>query len=380
MTIVYILTLLLLTAYGLLIAYYHRSFLRIPDAAGLASEYVPVTTITILVPARNEATNIAACLDSLLAQHYPQALWQCIVIDDHSDDDTAAIVTRYAGQNIRLVSLKEQLNLPVTNAYKKKAIETGVRLATGELIITTDADCIAGPNWLQSFAQRYESSAPVCIAAPVAISPAKTPLAIFEVLDFVSLQGITAAAVHHHMHAMGNGANLAYTKKSFLAVDGFAGIDSIASGDDMLLMHKLALRFPKQLSYLKNRSAIVSTKPAATIKTFLQQRIRWASKARFYTDKSVFKVLLLVYTMNILLLIVLANAFFSLQGLYWALLFLVVKTGIEWPFMHSVASFFGQKYLMKFFPLFQPLHILYTVVAGSFGQFGRYTWKGRKLH
>jgi poly-beta-1,6-N-acetyl-D-glucosamine synthase len=380
MTIVYILTLLLLSAYGLLIGYYHRSFLRVPEAENPPPDYVPVTTITVLVPARNEETNIAACLDSLLAQHYPGALWQCIVIDDHSEDSTAAIATRYANQNIRLVSLKEQLNLAVTNAYKKKAIETGVQLATGELIITTDADCIAAPNWLRSFAQRYEAALSVCIAAPVMISPSNSPLAIFQSLDFLSLQGITAAAVHHNMHAMGNGANLAYTKKSFLAVDGFAGIDSIASGDDMLLMHKLALRFPQQLSYLKNRSAIVSTKSAPNIKTFLQQRIRWASKARFYTDKSVFKVLLLVYAMNILLLTILTNAFFSLQGLYWALLFLAIKTGIEWPFMHSVSAFFRQKYLMKFFPVFQPLHIFYTVIAGSFGQFGRYTWKGRKLH
>jgi cellulose synthase/poly-beta-1,6-N-acetylglucosamine synthase-like glycosyltransferase len=380
MTIVYILTLLMLTAYGLLIGYYHRSFLRVPEAAGIAPDYVPVTTITVLVPARNEEKNIAACLESLLAQQYPPQLWQCIVIDDHSEDSTAAIAARYAHQNIRLVSLKEQLNLPVTNAFKKKAIETGVQLATGELIITTDADCIAGPNWLQSFAQRYETSAPVCIAAPVSISPAKTPLAIFQSLDFLSLQGITAAAVHHNLHSMANGANLAYTKKSFLAVDGFAGIDSIASGDDMLLMHKLTLRFPQQLGYLKNRSAIVTTNPAPGIRDFLQQRIRWASKARFYTDKSVFKVLLLVYAMNMLLLAVLVNAFFSLTGFYWALLFLVIKTGLEWPFMHSVSGFFGQQYLMKFFPLFQPLHIFYTVVAGSFGQVGSYTWKGRKLH
>ena len=68
---------------------------------------------------------------------------------------------------------------------------------------------------------------------------------IFQSLDFLSLQGITAASVFSRFHTMCNGANLAYEKKAFEEVSGFAGIDQIASGDDMLLMHKIYLQTRK---------------------------------------------------------------------------------------------------------------------------------------
>ncbi len=59
-------------------------------------------------------------------------------------------------------------------------------------------------------------------------------------MDFMVLQGITGASVYKKIHSMCNGANLAYERKLFYEVDGFTGIDHIASGDDMLLMHKIA--------------------------------------------------------------------------------------------------------------------------------------------
>jgi len=57
----------------------------------------------------------------------------------------------------------------------------------------------------------------------------------------------------------------------------------------------------------------------------------------------------------------------------------VVKTIIEFPFVHSVAVYFGKQSMMKYFFIFQPLHIAYTVISGLFGQFGKYEWKGRRL-
>ena len=67
-------------------------------------------------------------------------------------------------------------------------------------------------------------------------------------MDFMVLQGITGAAVYKKKMSMCNGANLAYEKKAFYEVNGFAGIDHIASGDDMLLMHKIWKQYPGQSS------------------------------------------------------------------------------------------------------------------------------------
>ncbi|MCH5689775.1 hypothetical protein LWM68_39450 [Niabella sp. W65] len=83
------------------------------------------------------------------------------------------------------------------------------------------------------------------------------------------MQGITGASVAGKKHNMCNGANLAYKREVFYEVDGFKGIDNIASGDDMLLMHKIWKRYPNQIGYLKAKEAIVETEAAPTWKAFL---------------------------------------------------------------------------------------------------------------
>ncbi|MEI9955738.1 MAG: glycosyltransferase family 2 protein [Ferruginibacter sp.] len=275
------------------------------------------------------------------------------------------------------------------NSYKKKAIEIAIQQSSGELIITTDADCIAPKNWLQTIATFYQEKKPSFIVMPVAINCSNKFIEIFQALDFMTLQGITGASVHKKFHSMCNGANLAYTKKAFNTVNGFAGIDNIASGDDMLLMHKIFKQDANAVLFLKSKEVIVQTQPVHTIKEFFNQRIRWASKADKYDDKRIFGVLVLVYFFNVLLLALpfaallkniqylMLNAQCSRLELW--LFLLLIKTIIELIFLYPVANFFGKKKLLWWFPLMQPFHILYTVIAGWLGKFGSYKWKGRSV-
>ncbi len=128
-------------------------------------------------------------------------------------------------------------------------------------------------------------------------------LTLFQSLDFITLQGITAASVYKRFHSMCNGANLAYEKSAFIEVNGFEGIDSIPTGDDMLLMHKIYMRYPEQVFYLKSKEAIVQTEPEYSWKSFFNQRIRWASKADRYQDRRIIAVLALVYAVNVCFLV-----------------------------------------------------------------------------
>lgn len=178
---------------------------------------------------------------------------------------------------------------------------------------------------------------------------------------------------------MCNGANLAYERKAFYEVDGFSGIDTIASGDDMLLMNKIAKRFPDQYFYLLSKEAIVTTSAAKTWKDFFSQRIRWASKATHYNDMKIFSALFLVYFFNLILFILLIAGFWipylwmGLAGL------LIAKTIIELIFIYPVAKFYNKTKLLNLFIVFQPVHILYTVIAGWLGRFSYFEWKGRKV-
>lgn len=380
MIFVYITALVLLAAYALLLQYYFRSWKDMPaEPAQPALTSSPHTRVSIIVPARNEERDIASCIQSILQQRYPSSLMECIIVDDHSEDNTARIVKQFDSPILHLISLHDQGISPSTNSYKKKALEAGIAGAGGELIITTDADCTMEQDWLNHMVAHYEKTGDQFIAAPVKIKHRGGWLSIFQVLDFTSLQGITAASVHRGFHSMCNGANLAYTKNAFYTVEGFRDIDRKASGDDMLLMHKIARKFPGKVGYLKNKAVVVTTNPQPTLRAFFQQRIRWASKAQDYKDKNVFRVLLLVYTMNLLLLTILIAGFFSIDQAMIAVGFLLLKVLVEWRFMYSVSSFYQQQNLMVWFPLFQPIHILYTVIAGSFGQFGQYEWKGRRV-
>ena len=404
--------LILFGLYFLLIIYYWQSWLSIPNfklilnvAEGQTPNLKPAyrtgrpqTKITIIIPARNEESNIAACLDSVCNQSYPKDLYEVLVVDDHSTDNTAAIARKYGSQNLALITLKDIMGDGEINSYKKKAIEAAIQRSTGELIVTTDADCIVPQNWLQTIASFYEEHQPQFLAMPVAFLPSPPVggegpgvrfIKIFQTLDFMTLQGITGASVYKKIHSMCNGANLAYTKKAFEAVGGFSGIDTIASGDDMLLMHKIYRRYPDRVMFLRSKEVIVQTEPVRSVGEFFNQRIRWASKANKYDDKRIFWVLLLVYLVNALLLTLpvisvfnniqypIFNVQCSMFGVW--LLLLAAKTITELVFLYPVAKFFSKQKLLWLFPLMQPFHIIYTVIAGWLGTFGRYTWKERSV-
>jgi cellulose synthase/poly-beta-1,6-N-acetylglucosamine synthase-like glycosyltransferase len=366
--------------YGLLIIQYMRWFSVLPlfDAP---SDLIPNTKFSIIIPARNEANNIDRFLPTILEQDFPNDLYDVTVINDHSTDDTAQRVQilqkKYS--NLHLIELSEHLDGQATNAYKKKAIEIAIAQSKGNWIITTDADCLADKEWLLQYDAYIQVNQPVLVAAPVMFFNTGSFLSIFQVLDFMSLQGITAAAVSAGSHAMCNGANLAYLKSAFYEVGQFKGIDHIASGDDMLLMQKMKQRFPGKLGYLFNKKSIIQTDAMPNWRSFLNQRIRWASKADSYQDKRIFLVLLLVYLLNVSLLLIGVFAFFVENGAYHLVLLLFTKTLVELSFMLPVSRFFGLRKTINWFPLMQPFHIVYTVVAGWLGKFGSYQWKGRKL-
>jgi len=380
-----IISIVLFTSYAVLIIFYAISWRSIPAFVEQKNKVETVMPfLSIIIPARNERLYIKACLAALQLQTYPKHLYEVIVVDDHSEDDTAAIVKNYPASNVQLISLKDFVESNAINSYKKKAIEVALLQAKGELIITTDADCTMPTEWLQTIAAFYKQTNAALIVMPVVFinnnrSFGEKLLSIFQSLDFMVLQGITGASVYKKAHSMCNGANLAYTKAAFIAVNGFKGIDAIASGDDMLLMHKIFSRYPDAVKFLSSQKVIVQTQPANSLKAFFNQRIRWASKADKYDDKRITAVLALVYFFNVWILVLLLAAAFNGSLALLFLLLIIAKTLLELVLLYPIADFFSNKKLLPYFPMAQPFHICYTVIAGWLGKFGTYQWKGRKV-
>ena len=364
-------TVLFLVVYAILIFYYRKAWKNLNDYEGTEAAN---RFISVIVPVRNEEKTISALLKALAKQTYRRERFEIIVVDDYSTDATSNIVKAFPMPNLVLI----RPGAAAESSSKKKAIEAGIKFATGELIVTTDADCLPPSNWLETINSFYVATDARFIAAPVKFSHDSSFLQLFQSLDFLTLQGITAATVATDFHTMCNGANLAYTKVAFEEVKGFEGIDRVASGDDMLLMHKIRKHYQGKVSYLKSKDAIVTSQPMLSWRDFFLQRKRWASKTLVYDDYRIIAVLAFVYLFNCLCVALIIAAI--LNPFYWwgVLAYWIVKTLVELPFVSAVAKFYDEQSLVKYLFPFQPFHIFYTVFVGLISQFGKYEWKGRK--
>lgn len=383
----YIIICLLLTAlYLLLIGTYVFGWTTMPIWNSKKREKNFKTSVCILIPARNEEEHIIDCLRAILEQRYPSELLEIIVIDDFSTDKTVDLVEYLEErvENLQLLKLKdlvteeERNNL---NSFKKKALELAIARTQQELIITTDADCVMNPLWLQTMVEFYETeNRPQLIAAPVSYKDEQNFVQKFQSLDFMGMMVSTGASVNLGIADMSNGANMAYTRAAFEAVNGFEGIDHIASGDDMLLMTKIAQKFPNQIRFLKNLDATVYTYAQPNWSSFVQQRLRWASKSAQYKDKRITFFLAAVYLFNISIAVnLIIGIFGSIAFLKLVALQFVLKSIFDFVYLRTACRFFNRSELLSVFLPSQLIHILYIIVIGIWSQFGKFEWKGRQV-
>ncbi|GAB3812765.1 glycosyltransferase [Pontibacter rugosus] len=350
---------------------------KLPETS-VPSTFMPSTKISVIIPVRNEYERIIKLLSDVEHQKYPQHLLEVLVIDDHSDDGTLEQVQ----QHVRTSQLSYKvlkLNDYVKEGGKKAAVQVGVGEAQGTLLVLTDGDCRVEPEWLREYAHLFETEQPYFISGPVCFDPTPTHFERMQLVEFASLIGVGGASIAMNSPNMCNGANLAYTKDVFQQVNGFAGNENIASGDDEFLLHKVDKAFPGRVKFLKNNKAIVYTLARKTLTSFVQQRVRWASKWKSYQSLQVQLVALCAFMVNFLLFLALPLVLWGSLALKAFLFAYLIKFGIDLLFLNSILSFMGKKrYLLYILPL-QLVYIPYVVFTAIYGLFGRYSWKGRTI-
>ncbi len=361
--------------YVLLFVFLIKGWLGIKQSFGVIKTAYQ-TKVTVLIAARNEEAGIHKTIEDILAQQYPEELLEIIIADDHSTDRTAEIILSYANRGVKLLQLKDQQ----LNSYKKKAISEAIKLSSGDLMVATDADCRMGPHWLQSIVARFESSDVLMLSSPVAFFEEKNLFEQMQTLEFSAFIGLGAATIGNKKASTCNGANLAYKKSIFNEVGGFKGIDDLASGDDELLLQKIAARYPNSIGFLKNREAIVYTYAKPTWEEFKQQRRRWASKSVKYKDKAIVALAVGFWLFNAIILINLMAGLINPYYLKVAALQLAAKILVEGVFLLLVNAFFKRQKLLWMLPVGSVLHVFYVVYIGIIGNKKTYEWKGRKVH
>lgn len=334
--------------------------------------------MSVIIPVRNEERNILNLLQDLEQQSFNHQQFEVIVANDNSTDSTSQIVSSFSERcrySLRVIHLTNEPH----SSPKKRAISQALAQSNFEWIVTTDGDCRVGKHWLQTIASYQAQTQARLISGPVTFHDKGNLSSRLQIVEFASLIGSAAVAMFWKKPNMCNGANLSYAKTTFLDVGGFSGNESLASGDDEFLMHKVAAKFPGEVHFLKSPEALVSTESHDTFRSFYQQRRRWASKWKHYKDWKVSALAIFVFMANFscILGIGLYSSGF-LSGLTLISIF-ALKFPVEFIFLAFVLRFLNQKTSIVYIPLVQLIYPFYVCFFGLAAQGKGYEWKGRKL-
>jgi glycosyltransferase involved in cell wall biosynthesis len=319
------------------------------------------TRVSLIMPFYNEEKTLESCVKSLLAQNIQTTFLEIILVDDNSSDGSSQLAEKMASNSQYLIYLQNNTG----HKGKKAALAYGIRKAGGELIISTDADCIYPPHWLETMLAYYETYQPQMIIGPVDLRGGNSFFQKFQLLEYVSLMGSTGGSAGIGRPIMCNGANLAFTRKAYWELDDPFN-QKYVSGDDVFLMHQLKEKYADEIHYLKSELALVYTKSAGTVKEFFKQRFRWTSKMPGYTDSDTLFIAGVIFSMSLLIFGTMVFMPFFLPFYKPFLFVYTLKFGIDLWFFWQISGFFKKKSLLVFLPLFEIVYAFYVVItAGS---------------
>lgn len=335
----------------------------------------PPPKVSILIAARNEAAGIRQTLDSVMQQDY-RGFWEVWVADDRSTDETPQILAEYEAKfhdRFHVLTIKD---VPEGASPKKHALSLMIEACDGEILCLTDADCIVKPTWVSGIVAEFEPGIEL-VAGHSYIPTVKGKSSVLICMQAVEtliyrVAGTAGLAMHLPLTSTGN--NLAYRKSFFKSVKGFENVIKIQSGDDDLLMQKLAADRPWAMRYCINDSTFVTTNGKETLKELWEQRKRWASKTIYYTPKIVF-VLSMVFLFLLMECVCAILSPFSFTIFMATVITFMVKCAGDLILILRGLRIFRQEHLIKWCIPVEFIHAPFTVLAVLFGLFGRFKWK-----
>lgn len=331
---------------------------------------------SIVIPFRNEAKNLPSLLQTISELKYPKDQFEVLLIDDQSEDNSRAVIEDFMN-NHQDLDLRILNNKRYSNSPKKDAISLAITHVKYDWIVTTDADCFLPEPWLQAYDRFITTHNAQMIVAPVTYVANGSWFQQFQLVDFLSLQSATIAGFGLQKPFLCNGANLCYKASLFEGLSGFDGNDQIASGDDIFLMEKVLQHHPQQLQYLKSPNATVYTQTQLSLQQLIQQRVRWAAKSSHYNNSFAKWVGLLVFFMNAALLVSFCLALAGLLSWNYFMVPLLIKTFIDYRFIHKSVQFFNQPICLRHYFISSLVYPLFSVYVVFHSVLFTYKWKGR---
>lgn len=333
--------------------------------------------VSVIVPARDEAAGIGRTLESLARQTYPTSHLEVIFVDDDSRDETPAVIRDFIDTHrMGHFKLLTHHNDALKRTYKKTAVAFGIRHSSGELILTTDADCSVPRDWVASMVRCYGPDTGL-VAGLITFDPVaeRNLFHRLQTLEFAGLVFAGVGAIGNRYPLICNGSNLSYRRAAFEEVGGFGGHEHIPSGDDDLFMQNVYRHTDWKIRYNLDPASVNLTAPVDTLAQFLNQRARWASKSTEYPGFLTFVLLFLLYMFYLMLLILTPVTLLGYFSWKFLLAGFVLKLIPELLVIHQALSVLGRRKLLRLVWLAEAVQIPYIVLAGFAGFFKFFRWK-----
>ena len=323
--------------------------------------------LSILMAARNEAKNIAACLDSILSnENVPEVL----IVNDHSEDNTVEIVGQYSSRGVRL------LNLPEGSGGKKSALSYGLSHCSGDYVLQLDADVLVPADYINTLKNFIADTEADFIAAPVEIGSDGSLLESFQMLDYAGMMMVTQAGIVSGSWHIANGANMIYKRDMMKFED-----NGMASGDDVFGIQYIRQQGGK-LAFLKSKDCIARTQAISEFSELYQQRLRWSTKNKHMPGAKMLLMMSTVFAAHVMIFVYLALVIFSENTIFVNLLLhhTVLIFLIDYILLKTADRFFNLKEGMSSYLAAKSMHAIYISAIGILGIFVKnYDWKGRSL-
>jgi cellulose synthase/poly-beta-1,6-N-acetylglucosamine synthase-like glycosyltransferase len=336
--------------------------------------------VSVLISIRNEEKVVKACLDALLSQDYAREKYEVILVNDRSTDKTGQILDSYVTRNPELFKCITITQEETSASPKKYALSKGIKLCSGEIILSTDADCIFTEKWISCLVSNFDADTGMALGATTHYQQPDMNQFLWgiQALEFFSHTVVSASMIANNFPINANANNMAYSRKAFEQAGGFEVHRHITSGDDDFLTQKIAALKKWKIKFITHPDSAVMTSPCKTFREIWEQRKRWASKCSLYGKKQVAFLSGVYFYYFLILTLILSGLFvpaFLLPGLTsWAL-----KTLMDYLAVRHGTNIFRQEKLLDWFIPAAILHIPLIVLAVFFGSFGHFTWKGQKV-
>src|SRR5690606_25603817 len=202
-----------------------------------------------------------------------------VIVDDRSTDGTRAIVERFAARDprFRLAVVREPSR---RLSPKVNAVERGIQVSRGEIVLASDADCRYPPGWVDAMVSYFAPDVAMVVGYVETSrkGAARSWLRRFESADWFTLMLTSRSLSRFGWKFASSANNLAYRRSAFDAVGGFGTAGRAPSGDEDLLTQAMRRLPHMRVVFADAPAARVLTEPAPSARTLLRQRRRWVSR------------------------------------------------------------------------------------------------------